>query len=48
MTVDNFNWFLHATLYYHTQYVLEKINKREEKMKKGDNGDSDDSNDDAE
>ncbi|EDR13491.1 uncharacterized protein LACBIDRAFT_308477 [Laccaria bicolor S238N-H82] len=47
MTVDNFNWFLHAMLFYHTRYVLEKIKKREEKMKKGDNGDGDDSDDDA-
>jgi hypothetical protein len=41
ITVDNFNWFLHAMLFCHIQYVLEKIQKREEKMKKGDNGDGD-------
>ena len=34
-------------LFYHIWYVLEKINKREEKMKRGDNGDGDDSDDDA-
>jgi hypothetical protein len=45
MTVDNFNLFLCAILFYHTHYVLEKIKKREEKMKKGDNGDGGDSDD---
>jgi len=34
-------------LFYHTRYVLEKINRREEKMKRGDNGDGDDSDDDV-
>jgi len=24
MTPGNFNWFLHAMLYYHTKYVLQK------------------------
>ncbi len=24
MTPGNFNWFLHAMLYYHTKYVLRK------------------------
>ena len=48
MTVDNFNWFLHAMLFYHTGHVLEKIKKREEKMKKGDNSDGDDSDDEDE
>ena len=47
MTVDNFNWLLHAMLFYHTRYVLEKIKKRKEKMKEGDNGDGDDSDDDG-
>ena len=42
MTVNNFNWFLHAMLFYHTQYVLEKIKKREEKMNNGGDDDSDD------
>ena len=32
-------------LFYHTRHVLEKIKKREEKMKKGDNGDGDNSDD---
>ena len=48
MTVVNFNWFLHAMLFYHTQHVLEKIKRREEKMKKGDNSDGDDSDDEDE
>jgi len=42
MTVNNFNWFLHAMLFYHTRYVLEKIKKREEKMNNGGDDDSDD------
>jgi hypothetical protein len=24
MTANNFNWFLHSMLFYHTQYVIEK------------------------
>jgi len=24
MTPGNFNWFLHAMLFYHTKYVLQK------------------------
>ena len=32
MTPGNFNWFLHAMLYYHTKYVLQKqqIKKQQE------------------
>ena len=32
MTPGNFNWFLHAMLYYHTKYVLRKqqIKKQQE------------------
>jgi hypothetical protein len=28
MTPSNFNWFLHAMLFYHTRYVIEKQNKK--------------------
>ncbi len=28
MTIVNFNWFLHAMLFYHTQRVITKINKQ--------------------
>jgi hypothetical protein len=32
MTPGNFNWFLHAMLFYHTKYVLRKqqMKKQEE------------------
>jgi hypothetical protein len=34
MTPGNFNWFLHAMLFYHTKYVIRKqmINKRLEEQ----------------
>ena len=28
MTPSNFNWFLHAMLFYHTRHVIEKQNKK--------------------
>ena len=31
MTQGNFNWFLHAMLYYHTKHVLTKQNIKREK-----------------
>jgi hypothetical protein len=31
MTPSNFNWFLHAMLFYHTRYVIQKQNERNEK-----------------
>jgi len=39
MTPDNFNWFLHTMLFYHTQYVLQK------KMKTGDEEPTDEDSD---
>ena len=29
MTPGNFNWFLHAMLYYHTKHALRKQNMRQ-------------------
>jgi hypothetical protein len=47
MTIDNFNWFLHVMLFYHTRNVLEKIKKKEEKKRNGlDNNNENDSDDD--
>ena len=31
MTVYNFNWFLHATLFIHTQWVIKKQQLRDNK-----------------
>ncbi|KIJ93686.1 hypothetical protein K443DRAFT_111653 [Laccaria amethystina LaAM-08-1] len=46
MTIDNFNWFLHVMLFYHTRNVLDKIKEREEKKNENhelsDDGDDDD------
>ena len=36
MTPSNFDWFLHAMLFYHTQYVTQK------KMKKDEEGEPED------
>jgi hypothetical protein len=30
MTPDNFNWFLHTMLFYHTQHVIQKQAEAEE------------------
>jgi hypothetical protein len=35
MTPGNFNWFLHAMLYYHTQHVLRKQDLQKEKAQRG-------------
>lgn len=37
MTPANFNWFIHAMLFYHTLYVLQK-----QKRKKDNNDDDED------
>ena len=56
MTIDNFNWFLHVMLFYHTRNVLDKIKAKEEKKKKKNtntnnneenNNDDDDDDDDG-
>ena len=44
MTPGNFNWFLHAMLFYHTRLVIEKHNKKtsgveEEEEEENDTGD---------
>jgi hypothetical protein len=47
MTINNFNWFLHVMLFYHTRHVLDKIKEKEEKEKKNQvNNDDDDDDDD--
>ena len=42
MLPGNFNWFLHAMLFYHTIYVLEKQRRR---MNNDDDDDDDDDGD---
>ncbi|KAF8219230.1 hypothetical protein L208DRAFT_1318235, partial [Tricholoma matsutake] len=32
MTPGNFNWFLHAMLFYHTRYVLEKQKQKQKEV----------------
>ena len=34
MTVGNFDWFLHTMLFYHTRYVIEKQQRKQEKAQK--------------
>ena len=46
MTIDNFNWFLHVMLFYHTQNVLEKIKEKEEKTRNGINNNNENDSDD--
>jgi len=49
MSIDNFNWFLHVMLFYHTQNTLDKIEQRTRKKKDNNNmSDSDNDNDDDE
>jgi len=36
MTPGNFNWFLHAMLYYHTKYVLQKQHIRKKQKEDDD------------
>ena len=49
MSIDNFNWFLHVMLFYHTQNTLDKIEQRTRKKKdNNDMSDSDNDNDDDE
>jgi hypothetical protein len=52
MTPDNFNWFLHTMLFYHTQRVIQKQadadeeeEEEEEEEGGGDNGGDSDSDD---
>ena len=48
MTPGNFNWFLHAMLYYHTKHVLRKQNIKQEMEKNDDTSDSDGDSEDPE
>ena len=34
MTIGNFDWFLHTMLFYHTRYVIEKQQRKQEKAQK--------------
>jgi hypothetical protein len=45
MTSGNFNWFLHAMLFYHTQHLLRKQNLQKEKKEKGIQDDTSDNDD---
>jgi hypothetical protein len=45
MTPNNFNWFLHSLLFFHTQRV---IKVQQDKAKKNEDDDDDDDNDDDE
>jgi hypothetical protein len=51
MTPDNFNWFLHTMLFYHTQRVIQKQEEAEEEEEEeeeedgGDTGGDSDSDD---
>jgi hypothetical protein len=50
MTPDNFNWFLHTMLFYHSQRVIQKQAEAEEEEEEeedggGDNGGDSDSDD---
>ena len=42
MTPDNFNWFLHTMLFYHTQRVIQKQGDAEQDL-----GEDDDDGDDS-
>jgi hypothetical protein len=47
MTPQNYNWFIHTMLSYHTRKIIARKAKKEEKKKKNNNnGDGD--NDQAE
>ncbi|KAF9554025.1 hypothetical protein CPC08DRAFT_737793 [Agrocybe pediades] len=45
MTPGNFNWFLHAMLTYHTQYMLRKISEKNSNNMDTTESDSEDEND---
>lgn len=48
MTPGNFNWFLHAMLFYHTKYVLQKQQRKKENKKEEDLGLDEEGNDNNE
>jgi hypothetical protein len=43
MKPGNFNWFLHTMLFYHTQHVLEKAEKRRNRLQSNDGNEEDNS-----
>lgn len=46
MTPGNFNWFLHAMLFYHTRYILEK--QQQKASRNDEDEDEDESEDESE
>jgi hypothetical protein len=42
MTINNFNWFLHAMMFLHTQRVIQKLEAKENKNKCEEHEDEDD------
>jgi hypothetical protein len=46
MTPGNFNWFLHAMLFYHTKHVLKRAEQKKQRKEKGKNRAADDDDDD--
>jgi len=45
MTTGNFNWYLHAMLFYHTMFVLKKQARKAEKTARDNGGNNDSGND---
>ena len=45
MTPGNFNWFLHAMLFYHTNHVLKRAEQKKERKGKNRAVDDDDIDD---
>jgi len=41
MTPGNFNWFLHAMLFYHTRFVLERQKHKKQGTDNNDNSEDD-------
>jgi len=41
MTPSNFNWFLHAMLFYHTRLVIENQRKKTGGVEEGNDDDDD-------
>jgi hypothetical protein len=39
MTPNNFNWFLHTMLFYHTKHVLERQKQKNNRVDDGDDSD---------
>jgi hypothetical protein len=42
MTPGNFDWFLHAMLFYHTKNVLKKVSQKQDKREENEAADIDD------